>query len=220
MSSAGNASAPQPQARGDRVGGWCGIGFVVTLLASEAALTLPDESASAARVAEFYAAHRTTVIVLQLVGLVAAALLAIFAVRLRAFNNVIGNCMLAVAIAGCLPGLATIVLALVADPASPDAAGTWNQFLPRTDDLLFAVAMVFGASVVRLRLIHRWVAMFGGLLAVLCLLRLIDEAVLGRGTFDSLAPIALIVLVLMLAVLSLRGQLGASAPAAPAAPSR
>ena len=62
--------------------------------------------------------------------------------------------------------------------------------------------------------------LLAGLLAVLCLLRLIDEVVLGRGTFDSLAPIALIVLVLMLAVLSLRGQLGASAPAAPAAPSR
>lgn len=150
----------------------------------------------------------------------AAALLGIFAVRIRAFNRVIGNSMLAVAIAGVLPGLATIVLAVVADPASPQTAGAWNQLLPRADDVLFATAMVFGASVVRLRLMHRWVAMLGGLLAVLCLLRLIDEAVLGRGTFDALAPIALIVLVLTLAVLSLRGRLGVPTPAAPAAPTR
>ena len=42
----------------DRTAGWLGIAFLVVLLTSEAALSLPDEHGSAASVATFYAAHR------------------------------------------------------------------------------------------------------------------------------------------------------------------
>src|SRR2546430_17303162 len=67
----------------DRTAGWLGIAFLVLLLASEAALVLPDEHASAATVASFYAAHRAVIIGLQVAGFAGSALLALFGWRLR-----------------------------------------------------------------------------------------------------------------------------------------
>src|SRR2546430_17027734 len=67
----------------DRTAGWLGIAFLVLLLASEAALVLPDEHASAATVASFYAAHRAAIIGLQVAGFAGSALLALFGWRLR-----------------------------------------------------------------------------------------------------------------------------------------
>ena len=52
----------------DRTAGWLGAAFLVTLLASEAALSLPDELSPAATVATFYSQHRSVIIVLQIVG--------------------------------------------------------------------------------------------------------------------------------------------------------
>jgi hypothetical protein len=66
----------------DRVAGWLGVASLVTLLGSEAALTLPNETAAPATLASFYADHRPTIVVLQLVGLVSCAVLALFAWRL------------------------------------------------------------------------------------------------------------------------------------------
>ena len=59
----------------DRVAGTLAAGFVVLLLATEVVLTLPDETASAAAVAAFYARHRGLIVILQLLGVVAAGLL-------------------------------------------------------------------------------------------------------------------------------------------------
>ena len=56
----------------DRTAGWLGVAFLVTLLASEAALSLPDEKVGGGTVAAFYEAHRPFIIVLQLVGLLSA----------------------------------------------------------------------------------------------------------------------------------------------------
>jgi hypothetical protein len=72
-----NTSVRKP----DRVAGALALGFVLLLLATELVLTLPDETDSPATVANFYAAHRVFIIVLQLLGLVAAALLGGYAVR-------------------------------------------------------------------------------------------------------------------------------------------
>ena len=70
----------------DRTAGWLGIAFLVLLLASEAALSLPDEHASAAAVATFYAAHRGAIIGLQVAGFAGSALLALFVWRLRVIS--------------------------------------------------------------------------------------------------------------------------------------
>ena len=73
----------------DRVAGALAAGFVVLLLATELVLTLPDETDSAASVARFYVAHRGFIIVLQVLGIVAAALLGGYAWRLRSVDRVV-----------------------------------------------------------------------------------------------------------------------------------
>jgi hypothetical protein len=82
----------------DRTAGWLGVAFLITLLASEAALSLPDEHATASTVATFYAEHRAVIIVLQIVGFAGSALLALFAWRLRVVNR--GVAMAGLVLAG------------------------------------------------------------------------------------------------------------------------
>src|SRR5262245_16617332 len=93
----------------DRTAGWLGVAFLVTLLASEAALSLPDEHATAPTVAAFYAAHRAAIIALQLVSFVSAALLALFAFRLRVISRGVAAAGLALAATALAPGLITVV---------------------------------------------------------------------------------------------------------------
>jgi hypothetical protein len=172
------------------------------------ALALPDESDNATFVAGFYADHRATIIALQLVGLAAAGLLAGYAARLRAVDADVGATGAVTALLACAPGLATIVLALVADPSAPARAGAWNQRLPRADDLLFLGIIVFGLAVaIRLRS-HRVDAVVGGLTALLYVARLgLEAAGRPRGVLDSLGPIAFLLLIASLAAMSWRGLL-------------
>jgi hypothetical protein len=197
----------------DLPGALLAFAFVLLLLGSEAALTLPDETAGDTAVATFYAGHRGSIVVLQLAGLLAAGLLAAYALRLRRVDRAVGNAALLTAVLACAPALVTLALALVADPAHPAAAGTWNALEPRADDLLFAGITVFGATVA-LRLRPPVVRVLGGLVAVLFVVRFVLE-VMGRerGVVDSLGPILFVVLVGTLGVLSARGRLSSRAEA-------
>jgi hypothetical protein len=192
----------------DLPGALLALGFVVLLLASEAALSLPDETVSDATVATFYAQHRTVIVVLQLMGLAAAVLLAAYAARLRHIDPVVGDAELATAVLACAPGLVTLVPALIADAANPSAAETWNALEPRADDLLFVGISVFGAAVAlrpRFPVVAR---ALGTLVAVLCVTRLLLEAAgHAGGAFASFGPISFIVLVGALGVLSAMGRL-------------
>jgi len=192
----------------DRRGALLAGGFIVLLLASEAALSLPDESDSDSFVARFYSDHRATIIVLQVIGIVAAGLLAGYAARLWRVDAAVGVTGVVTAVLGCVPGLATIALAVVADPGAPASAGTWNQRLPRADDLLFLGVVGFALAVaVRFRS-HRLAATVGGLTALLCAARLgLEASGQARGVFDSLGPIAFVLLVAVLAVMSWQGTL-------------
>ena len=193
----------------DRTAGWLGVAFLLTLLASEAALSLPDEHASASKVATFYAAHRAVIIVLQLVGFIGAVLLALFAWRLRAADRRVAVAGLILAVTALAPGLVTIVVALVADPARPDAAGTYNRWEPRADDLLFVGVTLFAGTVaVLLGRSPRWLGALAAAVALCCVLRLALEA-LGRprGVLDSLAPFAFLILIGALVWFSFRGFL-------------
>src|SRR4051794_22645487 len=97
--------------RRDLSGALLAFAFVLLLLAGEAALSLPDETASDTAVATFYAGHRGAVIVLQLAGLLAAGLPAAYAVRLRRVDRAVGNAALLTRLLACAPALVTIVLA-------------------------------------------------------------------------------------------------------------
>jgi hypothetical protein len=191
----------------DRTAGWLGVAFLITLLASEAALSLPDEHAAASTVATFYAEHRAVIIVLQIVGFAGSALFALFAWRLRVVNRGVAIAGLVLAVTTLAPGLITLILALVADPQRTSSAGTYNQLEPRGDDLLFVGITLFAASILLfLRRSPLWLSVVAAIVVLLCLLRLLLEA-LGRprGLLDALAPLSFLVLVAALTWLSFRG---------------
>jgi hypothetical protein len=182
--------------------------FVVLLLGSEAVLTLPDETASGSVVASFYGAHRAEVVVLQLIGLIAAGLLAGYAGRLWNFDAVAGTAGLITAGLACAPTIVTLVLAVIADTRQPSTASTWNAWEPRADDLLFVGIIIFAATIAlrpRFGLLARAI---GAIVAVLCGARLVLEATgPARGLVDSLGPISFVLLMACLGVLSGLGRL-------------
>ena len=187
----------------DRVAAALAGGFVVLLVATELVLSLPDQTASAADVAAFYATHRSFIITLQVLGFGAAVLLGGYAWRLRRAAGLL------VAVCGLVPGLVTLVIAVVADPDDPAPAGRWNQLEPRGDDLLFVGILVFAAAVA-LRLGRRLPAL--GVLALLlalgCVGRLVLEAVgVGGGPLNAVVPLSFLALMTVMAALSFLGVL-------------
>jgi len=191
----------------DRTAGWLGAAFLVTLLASEAALSLPDEMSPAATVATFYSQHRSVITGLQIVGFVSCALLALFALRLQRIDRGAAVAGVVLAVAALAPGLVTVALAIAADPQNPSTADTLNRLEPRGDDLLFIGVTLFAVVVaVRLGRSPLWVGIVAAVVALTCVLRLALE-ILGRprGVLDSLAPITFLVLVAALVWLRFRG---------------
>jgi hypothetical protein len=199
----------QRRRRPDRVAAGFAAGFIVLLLGSELVLSLPSETDSAGFVAQFYAAHRAFIIALQLVGFVAAGLLAAYAWRLRPVDRVVSVLGVVMAVCALAPGIITLILAVTADPADTAAAGRWNALEPRGDDILFVGILVFATSVgVRLGRDLRILGALALLTAASCLVRLVLEAAgKGRGALESVGPLLFIALVAMMAVLSFRGTL-------------
>jgi hypothetical protein len=200
----------------DRVAGALATGFVVLLLATELVLTLPDQTDSPESVANFYAAHRAFIIILQVLGLVAAALLGAYAWRLRTVDRFVAAAGMIMAVCGLAPGLITLMIAIVANPDHPATAGRWNALEPRGDDILF-VGIVLFAGAIAVRLGRRLPALgvLAALVALSCLARLVLEAAgRSRGPLEAVAPVLFVVLVATMAVLSFLGVLRAdSAPA-------
>jgi hypothetical protein len=205
--------------RPDRVAGALAAGFVVLLLATELVLTLPDEADSPASVANFYATHRALIIILQLLGLVAAALLGAYAWRLRPVDRVVAAAGLIMAVCGLIPSLITLVIAVVADPDNPASAGRWNMLEPRGDDTLFVGIVLFaGAVAVRLGWRLPALGVLAALVAVSCSVRLaLEIAGKSRGPLDAVGPLSFLVLIAVMALLSFLGILGAESPPSPIA---
>lgn len=196
----------------DRVAGALAAGFVVLLLATELVLTLPDETDSPASVASFYAAHRGFIIILQVLGIVAAALLGGYAWRLRPVDRVVAIAGMIMAACGLVPSLITLVIATVADPADPVSAGRWNVLEPRGDDILFAGIVLFaGAVAVRLGRGLPALGVLALLVAVSCSARLVLEiAGRNRSPLDAIGPLSFVVLIAVMSVLSFLGVLRAA----------
>jgi hypothetical protein len=193
----------------DRLGALLAAGFIVLLLATESMLTLPDESADDSAVATFYSTHSAFIIALQVVGFLAAGLLAAYSWRLRAVDRVVGTAGLLVSLAALAPGLVTLILAVIADPSDPGRAGQVNQFEPRADDVLFVGILIFAVAVcVRLGRGHPALGVLGAVVALSCLARLVFE-IAGRvgGPLEMVAPLSFLLLVAVLALSSFRGTL-------------
>jgi uncharacterized membrane protein len=201
----GSARKPDPMA------GALAAGFVLLLLATELVLSLPDETDDPSFVASFYATHRTLIIILQLLGFLAAVLLAAYAWRLRSVDRVVAVTGLVMAVCGLAPGFITLVIAVVADPDEPVPAGTWNMLEPRGDDILFLGIVVFAAAVaVRLGRRLPTLGLLALFVAISCLTRLVLEiAGKSRDALDPVGPLSFLLLIAVMAVLSFRGILGA-----------
>jgi hypothetical protein len=175
-------------------------------------LTLPDETDSPAFVASFYAAHRGFIIILQLLGIVAAALLGGYAWRLRSVDRVVATAGMIMAACGLVPSLITMIIAIVADPSHPGSAAKWNLLEPRGDDILFAGIVLFaGAVAVRLGKRLPILGVLALLAAVSCLARLVLEiAGRKRSPLDAIGPLSFLVLIAVMSVLSFLGILRAA----------
>jgi hypothetical protein len=196
----------------DRVAGALAGGFVVLLLATELVLSLPDEADSPVFVANFYTAHRGFIIILQLLGIAAAALLGGYAWRLRSVDRLVATTGMIMAACGLVPGLITLIIAIVADPSDPASAGKWNLLEPRGDDILF-VGIVLFAGAVAIRLGRRLPALgvLALVVAVSCLGRLVPEiAGRKRSPLDAIGPLSFLVLIAVMSVLSFLGILRAA----------
>jgi hypothetical protein len=200
-----NESVRQP----DRVAGALAGGFVVLLLATELVLSLPDEGDSPVFVASFYASHRAFIIILQVLGVVAAALLGGYGWRLRSVDRVVSAAGMIMASCGLIPGLITLVIAIVADPSDPSAAGRWNALEPRGDDILFVGIVLFaGAVAIRLRRRLPALGLLALFVAVSCLIRLaLEIAGNNRGPRDAVGPLSFVLLIAVMAILSFLGLL-------------
>jgi hypothetical protein len=208
----------KPLRKPDRVAGALAAGFVVLLLATEAMLTLPDETASPAAVASFYATHRAFIVILQLLGMVAAALLGLYAWRLRTVDQAVAVAGMIMAGCGLLPSLITMLIAIVADPTDPSSAGSWNQLEPLCDDILFIGIVLFaGVIVVRLGRKLPALGVLAGFVTLTCVIRLgLEIAGRRRGPLDAVGPLSFVLLIAVMAILSFLGILGMdSAPGTP-----
>jgi len=186
-------------------------GFIVLLLATELVLTLPDVADSASSVASFYAAHRSFIVSLQALGLVAAGLFGAYAWRLRSVDRVVAAAGLLAAVCALVPGLITAVIAVVADPVNPSVAARWNSFEPRGDDVLCRDSPLRhgGRSSTWAKNPRAWRSC--DVVALSCLIRLVVEASgQRRGALESVGPLSFIMLVAVMAVLSLRGVLSSA----------
>jgi len=188
-------------ATGLRSGAVAGFAFIVVLFLSAAAVSLPEPEAPGQQVIDFYTQHRIAVTVTQLLALCAAPLLVLFALRLRAVDRRSGTAALPVAVVGPLPGVAALVLALVADPRHTGAAHAINAGAGLADDVLFLVIAAFAATVWAARTAYRpWLRGSAVVVGLLCLTR----GVLGfahlHGVLDAVGPIAFLGLVAALSV--------------------
>ena len=193
----------------DRVAGALASGFVVLLLATELILTLPDEADSPVFVAAFYAAHRSFIVSLQVLGFVAAALLGAYAWRLRSIDRLVAAAGMIMAVCALVPGLITLVIAIVADPDDPAPAGVWNALEPRGDDILF-VGIVLFAEPSRYGSADdcQYLASWQGSWQSPALARLVLEAAgRRRGPLEAVGPLLFVILIAVMAVLSFLGIL-------------
>ena len=209
MSTPARAAADSSERIPDRFAAALAGGFVVLLVATELVLSLPDETDGPIVVAAFYAAHRSIIIILQVLGFVAALLFGGYAWRLRRVDRLVSAAGVVMAACALVPGVITLVLAVVADPGDPAPAGRWNVLEPRGDDILFVGILLFAAAVA-VRLGRRLPALgvLALLVAVSCLVRLgLELGGAGRGPLEAVVPLSFLALVAVMGALSLLGIL-------------
>ena len=205
-----------------RRSGWWGIAFVVVLLVYGAMVSVPTSQASAQHIQTFYAAHRSVIVIAQVIGILAIPLFVFFAVALARHRDgrgrSAGGWIIPAGVLVVIANLGTVVpplwLALVSHP-SAGLARTLTRAADLTDAALFAAIAVFAVAVA-LNVQLSWLRGSCLVVAILTLLRAVASP-LGVSTLDAVAPLAFLALVVVLSVRMLRGLLAATPGAQSAA---
>ena len=174
-------------------GGW-GIVFVVLLLVSAAMVSVPTASESGDRIAAFYRAHASVIVVQQIAGVLALAAFIAFALSLPPNRWLRVGLWLFVAtelVTNLVP------LALVALNPSAETAHTLTFVEDLADSALF-ISMALFASAVTLgeRL---WLRIAGYAVALVAVIRAVGGP-LGMTALDLVAPLAFVAFVLVFSI--------------------
>jgi hypothetical protein len=199
-------------------GGWWGITFAVGLLVSAGMVSLPTAAQSGADIAAFYAAHRSLIIVQQLISILILVPWLWFAGALGRRAHLRGASSPRILLAAWL--LAAIelttngpplILTAITEPA-PTTAHAWTVVEDVADAALFVTIALFALAVAQTE--RSWVRGVGLGVAVLTLIRAVASP-LGVTALDAVAPLAFLAFVLLLSVRLLRAS---AAPARRARP--
>ena len=176
---------------------------MVLLLVSAGMVSVPGRADSVAEVRDFYSRHVALIVIAQLVGLVAAVVLIVFARRLGqdGAHSSVTTTGVAVGAAAVVTAAPVLWLCAVADSASARNVDRLATASDLVDVLLFAAIALFGAMLARwvvptwLRVVSLLVALTAGVRAVALLG--------GSGFLEVVAPMAFVVFVALLSSLLL-----------------
>ena len=189
--------------------GWWFIAFVVLVFIGAAVVSLPASDQPPDVIHAFYAAHRVSVTVTQVAGLVAAAVLIVV---IRALLRWVGGGWPLV-VTGALVALANVGTAVPVLWLAYGTGGSATTSLARwgdwTDDILFLVIGLF-AAVLSTVAPGRALRIACVLTAVLCTVRGVG-GVFGLTALNVVAPVTFLAMMVWLGVARLRaGPSGAA----------
>ena len=192
-----------------RASGVWGLAFVVLLLVSAAAVSVPTSQESGARIADFYRQHDDVVTAQQVIGVVALAAFVAFALLLAP------NRWLCVAlIAFVVTELATnaVPLAIVLTKPSADTAHTLTFVEDLADAALFVAIALFVSALTLAEPL--WLRVAAYVVAAVCVVRAVGGP-LGFTLLDAVAPLAFLVFMLVFCIRLLVRQRAATQAGSP-----
>jgi hypothetical protein len=181
--------------------GWWGISFVLLLFLSAGLVSLPASDDPARHIRDFYAAHRSIIVVAQALGVLAILPYMGFVLTLhRQAATSSRSRRPSLLPSGALVSLATLgttvpvlALALISHPSLSETR-TLARATDITDAVLFAVIALFAVAVSREVQSPR-LRLFGAAVAILTLARAIISP-LGVSALDVIAPVVFLAYVL------------------------
>jgi hypothetical protein len=176
-----------------RAGGAWGIAFVVVLFISAAMVSLPTASNRGDEVRAFFSAHRSIIVLQQLIG--AAALVPLFFFVLSIKKQWVVASALFIAAAELATNLVPLII-VITNPGA-DGAHTLTQIEDLADAALFVGIALFLDFASRGEIYWlRWIAVAA---AAICLMRAIVSP-LEIHYLDAIAPLAFILVVILLSL--------------------
>jgi len=189
-----------------RAAGLWGIAFVVLLLVSAAAVSIPTSNESGERIADFYRRHGDVVIAQQVIGVLALGAFVAFALLLPPHR------WLRIAVAAfVVTELATnlVPFAMVVTQPSASTAHTLTFVEDIADAALFVAIALFVSALTLAEPL--WLRVAAYVVAAACVLRAVAGP-LGFNVFDAVAPLAFVLFMLLFCVRLLVKQRAATAP--------